>query len=75
MGVKPPTVDGADSVEHFVYFSFYSLQLQWFGDEARLLRKMFSREKERDGLEARGEIVMGVWWVSFALPSAYPLCT
>lgn len=30
------------------------------------------REKERDGLEAWGDIEMEAWWVSFALPSAYP---
>lgn len=75
MGVKPSTVDGQTLWNILFSFSFSCLQLQWFGDEACLLWKMFSREKERHGLEAWGKIAMGAWWVSFALPSAYPLCT
>lgn len=75
MGVKPSTVDGQTPWNILFSLSFSRPQLQWFGDEACLLWKMFSREKERHGLEAWGKIVMGAWWISFALPSAYPLCT
>lgn len=52
MGVKPSTVDGQTPWNILLSFSFSRPQLQWFGDEACLLWKMFSREKERHGLEA-----------------------